>query len=274
MSGAVCALMAACAGWSPANFGTALKQWINDASPITGTTNASQVNDLSASGFPFVQATAADQPAIVAAGLNGRRVLRFDGVSDHMRAPSAVGVFQNVAAAMVFGVYNQTVTDGAATQRGFYWFSRNGSTTSRVVLGSGNSTGTANAPYTGGRRLDADAFGGASSTTARSAQWVMAMGLVNFTARTADLWVNGALDASGSTLWTAGGNTSNTASNSVALGAIDSLAGFFQGDVAEVGAYVGTPSAADIDRWFGYAAHRYGLTANLPGGHPYKTAPP
>lgn len=31
---------------------------------------------------------------------------------------------------------------------------------------------------------------------------------------------------------------------------------------------------ADIERYEGWAAHRYGKTAVLPGGHPYKTTPP
>jgi hypothetical protein len=31
------------------------------------------------------------------------------------------------------------------------------------------------------------------------------------------------------------------------------------------------PTDAEIDRLNGWAAHKYGLTANLPGGHPYKT---
>lgn len=259
--------------WTPAEL--VLGQWLNDESPVTdaGGGVCSQWNDISGNGRHFSQADIAKRPAISISGLNGRRIISFDG-GDILSAPGAVGLFRAVSAGYLFGVYRLGVTDAVPTQRGFYWFSRGGGTSSRMVLGASNSVATANTPYFGGRRLDSDAFSGSESSTPRAEQWVMALGVCNYADREIDLYVNGELDSSVTGAWTAGGNTSDTNSNGVTLGGILSEASYFPGSIAEVFAGVGVPAEADIDRVFGYAAHRWGLAALLPMGHPYKDAPP
>lgn len=259
--------------WTPAALG--VSQWLNDDSSVTdaGAGACSQWNDISGNAWHFTQGTGTKRPTITPAGLNSRRTMAFDG-GDIMGSSGATGLFQNVASGYLFGLYRLGVTDGVATQRAFYWFSRNGSTTSRLTLGAANSTGVANAPYFGGRRLDTDSFSGPGSSTARAIQWVMALGVCNFATRELWLYINGGLDSSVTGAWTAGGNTSNTASQGVSLGGILSEAAFFQGDIAEVFAGVGVPSSDSIDKTFGYAAHRWGLTSLLDVSHPYKSAPP
>jgi hypothetical protein len=49
---------------------------------------------------------------------------------------------------------------------------------------------------------------------------------------------------------------------------------FLNGYIAEVVLISDTLFAANKDIVEGYLAHKWGLTANLPGGHPYKTNPP
>lgn len=259
--------------WTPAALG--VSQWLNDDSSVTdaGSGACSQWNDIGGNAWHFTQATGSKRPTITPSGLNSRRVIAFDG-GDIMGAAGATGLFRNVASGYLFGVYRLGVTDGAPAQRAFYWFSRSGSTTSRLVLGAGESSGAANAPYFGGRRLDTDSFSGAISSTGRPVQWVMALGVCDFTNRQISLYINGALDASVSGAWTAGGNTSNTASQGVSLGGTLSEAAFFQGSIAEVFAGVGIPSSDSIDKTFGYAAHRWGLASLLDVSHPYKSAPP
>ena len=46
------------------------------------------------------------------------------------------------------------------------------------------------------------------------------------------------------------------------------------GDVAEFVVFTSTLSDADRDRVHGYLAHKWGQTASLPGGNPYKTTAP
>jgi hypothetical protein len=46
------------------------------------------------------------------------------------------------------------------------------------------------------------------------------------------------------------------------------------GDIAYLIVFAGAPSLADTQKLEGWAAWKYGLQANLPGGHPYKSAAP
>jgi hypothetical protein len=45
-------------------------------------------------------------------------------------------------------------------------------------------------------------------------------------------------------------------------------------EIAEIVIYDSALSTADAERLEGYLAHKWGLTGNLPGGHPHKTTPP
>lgn len=51
---------------------------------------------------------------------------------------------------------------------------------------------------------------------------------------------------------------------------------FSAGDIqiAEAAVCTATPSASDVQKMEGYLAHKWGLTANLPLGHPYKVTEP
>jgi hypothetical protein len=46
------------------------------------------------------------------------------------------------------------------------------------------------------------------------------------------------------------------------------------GSIAVILIKTGTVNVDTIEKLEGWAAHYYGLTANLPSGHPYKTSPP
>jgi hypothetical protein len=48
----------------------------------------------------------------------------------------------------------------------------------------------------------------------------------------------------------------------------------FTGDICEVLIFNTQPDTLDRQKLEGYLAHKWGLTANLPGGHPYKTVGP
>jgi hypothetical protein len=49
---------------------------------------------------------------------------------------------------------------------------------------------------------------------------------------------------------------------------------YWSGPIAEVVVLSQTMTTADRQRVEGYLAHKWGLTANLPAGHPYTTTPP
>ena len=103
----------------------------------------------------------------------------------------------------------------------------------------------------------------------------MILGVAEWASNRLRLYVNGDLDADNSSAWASGSNTPNTLSNGATVGGIDSEAAYFLGDVAELFAVRdAAPSSDDVDKIFGYAAHRWGLTSLLPAAHPYKTTPP
>jgi len=268
--------------WTPAGLITAPQIWYNETSSVTdaGGGACSQWNDISGNNYHATQSTSANRPLIVASGLNGKRIIRFDGTDDDLRATStgAVGIFQNKTEGFIFGIHKLNPPDVALTQRGYFWFSRNGSTTSRVALGAGGTAGgggdAINGPYVGGRRIDGDSFFGAESPTAYGNTWAMCLGTFDFTNRLISLYIDGALSNQQTGAWGAGGATSNTASNGVVIGGIDSAASHFVGDIAELMAGSSLPDEEEIEKIFGWAAYKWGLQGSLPSTHKYKTRPP
>jgi hypothetical protein len=146
------------------------------------------------------------------------------------------------------------------------WAARNGSTASRADIRT---------HITGGRRLNTDSYEQAPNPAASvPSDWTMVVGVINYAARTVDFYRDGDLLATTTGAWTAGGNTSDTQGNGMTIGAFQSLATLFDGRIAEVATGIAVPSTDEIDKLFGYMAHRWGLTANLPSDHPYKTVSP
>jgi hypothetical protein len=126
----------------------------------------------------------------------------------------------------------------------------------------------------GGRRTDADDYSSAGPVTVPD-DWVMVVGVLDYANRTITFYRNGEQTGQTTGAWTAGGNTSNTtSSDDVTVGAFSSLSSTFNGRIAEVGCCVALPTEDEVDRLFGYMAHRWGLADNLPVGHPYKALPP
>lgn len=104
----------------------------------------------------------------------------------------------------------------------------------------------------------------------------MALFEADYATRAGRIYTNGALSVENPTMIDAVGPTSDTDSQQpLALGSFPSqTAGFMDMDLAAIVVSNTQPSAGDIDKLFGWAAHKYGLTASLPGGHPYKTVAP
>lgn len=267
--------------WTPASLSVAPKIWLNDDSTVTdaGGGACSQWNDISGNGHNFSQPTSGNRPSIIASGLNGRRVIRFNGTSGFMQSGTGgvLDIFKNVAAAWAISALVKT-TDVTEDRRFVFMSATNvGSGAGRFDYAAGfPAAGGANKPYTFGVRTDGGVSQGATGSAARTGAY-MYLGACDFAAGSAAIHIDGSLDASSSGLWTGGGNTSNT-SAAVAhkLGCnLPGTTGFYDGDIGEIIVGAGSlPTAGEIDKLFGYLAHRWGLAGSLPGGHPYKTAPP
>lgn len=269
--------------WTPLNM-TTVPQIYLDAqdSVVTDVSGAcSAISNLGAMGSngDFSQATAGLRPSILEAELNGKRVLRFDGVDDRMQGASAAqkGLFQNVDSLWVFVVVKKRTDDVTDTNRLIFAASRGDSvgTRFRANMGTG-SAGEANKHAVGIVRVDGGASGSLSTANLAAGGYYMAMFKANCVTRSGRIYINGTLVAELTTLVDATGLTSNTASQEpLVIGAFPSqTAGFADMDLSCLVASNTEPSDSDIDKLFGWAAHDRGLTAGLSGGHPYKTVAP
>jgi hypothetical protein len=272
--------------WTPANLSTPPSLWFNDDSAVTdaGSGACSQWNDISGNGYHFEQVTSANRPLIVSGGLNSRRTIRFDGSNDmlYSYAAGVLAMYANQAAMAEVVVYKKTATDAGVNKNltfipsGGVGAAQNGFT----IVCSG--AGAANKTRGIARRARADSAAVLEQATSLGTAWQMVMFRVVFADRDGFLDINGALDQSNLTFTSTGAASENVTAVSVhSMGGSPSATGDDPGtgnaadvEIAERILIRSALTQADIDRIFGYLAHRWGLTGDLPGGHPYKTTPP
>jgi hypothetical protein len=269
----------AAALWTPLNMATVPQIYLDaQDSTVTDVSGfASAISNLGAMGSDgdFSQGTAGSRPAILAAELNGNRVLSFDGSDDVLRGGSTAqkDLFRNVGAAWVFSIYKKRTADSSGGIRYVLHSSTNSATSLRFNAMAG-TTGQLNKPSLRVRRLDGDTLASISSPTQFSGPYGMVMYNMDYATGTGSITRDGSLLVTNSSL-TSTGSTSDTASaTDLAVGASETGAAANDMDLAALVTSNTAPSASDIDKLFGWAAHKYGLTASLPGGHPYKTAAP
>ncbi len=266
--------------WTPLNMATVPQIYLHaQDSVVTDVSGfASAISNLGAMGSNgnFSQATADNRPAILAAELNGKRVLSFDGTNDFLQADSvaARSLLTSVGAAWVFSVHKKRALDASPTTR--YLFAENSSTGGRFIGAIGSSTsGNGNKPRIFARRLDADGQSILAAPDVVQGSYAMTLYRVYYSSREGAMGVDGTVVASNATLMPTAGNTSTSvATNAFTIGVLLPSSGFGDIDLAAIVIGNTTPSSDDIDRLEGWAAHEFGLTANLPGDHPYKTVAP
>lgn len=243
-----------------------VKLWLDDESPITVVSGACSVWGDRSSGWDMTQATAGQRPAVINSALSGRRVLRFNGTTSNMSNASngARDAFRNVPSGWFFSVVN--VATSASKTNPLIWWTVGSGGSSRATLRVNGASASI-----GARRFDADSYFSHNGAADADGKWVMIMGQIDYVGRSLNLYVDGSFDGETTGAFTASGNSENTRSNAVSLGAYSSLGEVMQGDMAAMLAGAGSLlSTDDIDKLFGWAAHRYGLTGNLPDEHPYK----
>jgi hypothetical protein len=244
--------------WTPAAITTTL--WLDAADTSTITQSGGLVDtwtDKSGTGKNATQSGSA-RPAYSATGLNGLPAIDFDGSNDDLVLSSTVGlnsVFQSFfivakrdnslgRTEIAFGVGNSSSSEGVGdiprwTDNAIY---------SQIGY-VGNRAGPASAitdfPYI-------------NAVTGGTNQRV---------------FTNGALMGTGTTQSTA--NFSVSSGGFIGSGRAFSVQNrYFDGKISEL---IIVPSAADLtlrQLIEGYLAHKWGLAANLPADHPYKTAAP
>jgi len=231
------------AAWTPAQL-SGLALWLDadDSDTITlNGTDVSQWDDKSGNGYHASQAVAAAQPLYVASGLNGKGSVEFDGVNALMPISftdaNSAPITLILAGRLDVALQTSYIID-FENQR-------------RVFTTSG------------------DIFDGAWSFASNSTTGNM---LLQFSASTAEgneVYRNGVRisparsgsDSFSTGIVMLGGRHTNSTQN-------------FDGLMSEIVMVRAVLSVSDRQKLEGYLAHKWGLEANLPADHPYKSTPP
>lgn len=265
------------ASWTPNQIAPAF--WVDDSSSVidAGGGECQQWYDLSGNGVHLTQNTSAYRPIIVDGQLNGRRIIRFDGVNDGMINASSAGrrLFSGVGYGAQFCVYRKY---GSVTNFPTVMATKapvTGSPTRFTLLTGASSAG--NHPRISCRRLDNESPTSLISPVDFGNDWVMVLIEMDWNVGAGRIVVDGAEVASDSSL-TSAGVTSDTMGTDICLGnqVPGGGASNFPADV-EIAAHLmfnQSLSQGDVDRLFGWAAWRFGLQSQLPLDHPYRDAPP
>lgn len=275
--------------WTPAQISTAL--WLDAADSTTlydATTGGSLVaadgsvarwEDKSGNVRHVTQSTSINRPLRKTAYEGGRDSILFDGSNDALLLASNLSIGTHT----VFVVARNTATITAATafqcllSGGSYTYPS--TTTSEWVFCAGSVTGNltnerlaniAVAHWTTG----ADVYGqGKTNTDVASAIIAVSsyspggtfVGNLNGSADYAAVSSRGAYSSTNMrypTFVRAIGNRFSATS------------AHWSGTISEVIVCTSVLSSGDIGKVEGYLAHKWGMSANLPGGHPYKTVAP
>lgn len=187
--------------------------------------------DQSGNGRNAVQATAASQPPIVAAGVLIKEgsipALNFDGTNHRLALSSGMGVLNNVGYAALFTVCRASAID--AVSRTAFWASTGAAAANpRFAMQQGV---IANRFRFGGRRLDANSTQAINSNANHGAALRQVTAMAQYTDAAAYLYGNGALTASSLTFQTAG---SSEATDSVLIGIGGSTVATWIGTISEM----------------------------------------
>jgi len=236
--------------WEPDQL-TNLEAWYDadDATTITESSGAvSQWDDKSGNGYHLTQGTGAAQPTTGTRTLNSKNVMDFDGSDDLMAVAFGTALTQGNS---FFGVFS--IDDYLPTGVQYYWDGDDSTNRNAMFFNYGAGT--------------FDIFGGSS---------VIGYGAVNQNDNIFSAVFNGA-----SSFLSENGELSPTTSNPGAA-SIDGLTlasryngqDYLDGIIAEFIVVDEAVSESDRQKVEGYLAHKWGLEANLPAAHPYKSSAP
>jgi hypothetical protein len=228
--------------WNPNMLSTEL--WLDASVSSTITLNGSNVSewrDKKGNGKAFPQATATSQPAYTANGLNSLPVLSFDG-SDHLRSSTGFQPYRSTAI-----VYRDASTAGFVTFLGSVF---NGNT--GAYHGGSNASALFSSTFT-----DLNTRNGSNFRNGTS------IGTGTTTARPTSTCIQTHVAAG------------DLAQALTTIGADNLPDGRkINGIIAEVVVSRAAWTTLERQKLEGYLAHKWGLTANLPSDHPYKTVGP
>jgi hypothetical protein len=241
-------------GWTPLTLGASLGLWLDGADAATITQSGGLVSqwlDKSGAGRNATQNIGVNQPSYITGGMNNKNILNFDGSSDFFNIDLNFLANTSHSAFIVTKVTNYSNIYGAAN---------GGAGAASLHIGMSNATA-----------YRINHWGNDFYPSITSNFNVGVGNILNY------LWIpntrkevlaNGISEgfttiAGTPTAMSGGGRISNVVGQ-----------GYFGGEISEIIMLTGTVSEETRQKIEGYLAHKWGLTANLPNGHPYKTITP
>lgn len=221
--------------WTPAQITTALWLDASDSATITTVSGAvSQWNDKSGNARNVVQATAANRPAPISNWSNGLTALSW-GSTSNTKSLTWTGSAVTAGPTIAVGVYQ-----GSLPASDFYTLQNWIYTASNDIQLTLQSNGWYSPVFLNGNSTSSFSAGATIQSP------FIARGEVN--------------PSTGRTAFYIGSNRDS--------------GGNWRGVVGEVVVPVSTVTTSQLQQIEGYLAWKWGLTANLPAGHPYKSAAP
>jgi hypothetical protein len=243
-----------------------LALWLDagDSNSVTTVSGAvSQWTDKSGNGRNATQSTAGARPTYTTAGLNGLNVLTFNG-SDNGHILTTTYDLANTYT--IVTVCKKT-TQTAVSISGIRPAVASSSGAGKLIAGIGTFRVGFSSPL-----VDVlDMFLDNTRVDIVEGSWLDNETVIasnTYDGSVLSAWKNG--DIHSSPL-----SASRTGFGAVNIGGLqDFNSRRFAGTIAEVIIMSTSAATADRERIEGYLAHKWGVAANLPAGHPYKTSAP
>lgn len=252
--------------WTPARISTAL--WLDAADSSTvalASGLVSQLNDKSGNSRNCSQSNATQRPTYVSSALNNLNGMSFDG------GDVLLGTGQITSPAYGFFIvcsFANNTSRYIAADIGNY----SAATGANSCAIEQNTFASAGQRY--GAYITSGAYDSSCQTRTGPVMILITSNAVSGsnTASNTSYYVDG---TQYSVSLRAGVATYGTIGQGYAMGSFNNNTGSrLNGFIYECVAIPSLASSTTIDNLFGYAAHKWGLTARLPAGHLYKTNPP
>ncbi len=238
--------------WLPCNL-NGLQLWLA-ADTLTGLADGAAVTtwrDLSGRGYDAVQTDVAKKPTFQTGEINGRPIVRADAVDDVMNIPTGHSMLRAVTGATIIAVVKWASLRDTANILAI----RTGTGVTRFSTGL---SGTSGAVRVLTRRLDANALNTVNSvaTPVSAGTAYVHTAMVDHSAATCSVWVNGvvAIDAAATGQGT--GLTSDTDSQLIDLGCLGGPSDCDYAELIVVNRALSTAERQLIERYLG---RKYGL---------------
>ena len=246
-----------------------LVMWLDaaDSNSVTTVSSAvSQWTDKSGNGNNATQSTAGARPTYTTAGLNGLNVLTFNGSNNGHILTTTYNLANTHTIVTVCKKTTQTSVS-ASILRPAVAATTVGSPLNTGLTGIGTFREGPASP-----NIDVlDMFMESTRVPVVEDSWLdneILIASSTYNGSVLSAWKNGDVHSSPLSITRTGFGTVNIG------GTVDDSVRRFAGTIAEVIIMSTSAATADREKIEGYLAHKWGLTANLPAGHPYKTSAP